>query len=157
MKQSSYLDVISEVSDLHRDEKCNSDAILTILQRSEVDLLHSGALKDMRRTEYEYFTRREVRKKERARNLSLLQKMRVPMSTTYRPYPPHTEKQPSACKRCAPLTNRQQLLKWVYSNSALWNSTWQSAKAAPLPTDVVLKDSFLREHEDDLCAPSPSA
>ena len=143
MKQSSYLDVISEVSDLHRDEKCNSDAILTILQRSEVDLLHSGALKDMRRTEYEYFTRREVRKKERARNLSLLQKMRVPMSTTYRPYPPHT--------------NRQQLLKWVYSNSALWNSTWQSAKAAPLPTDVVLKDSFLREHEDDLCAHSPSA
>ena len=79
------------------------------------------------------------------------------MSTTYRPYLPHTEKQPSACKRCAPLTNRQQLLKWVYSNSALWNSTWQSAKAAPLPTDVVLKDSFLREHEDDLCAHSPSA
>lgn len=151
MKQSSYLDIIDTVSDLHRNEKCNSDAILTILQRSEVDLLHSGALKDMRRTEYEYFTRRDIRKKQRAKNLSILQEMKVPMAMTYQPYPQHTDKLPNVFRRSTPLTSRQQLLKWIYSNSSLWNNTFQFTKGTSLPTNVVLKDSFLRQHEDDLC------
>ena len=69
------MDVIEQVTDLNRDENCNADTILTILQRYEVDLLHADAMKDMRRLEYEYLTRREIRKKERASRLTKLQEL----------------------------------------------------------------------------------
>ena len=142
------MDVIEQVTDLNRDENCNADTILTILQRYEVDLLHADAMKDMRRLEYEYLTRREIRKKERASRLTKLQELKVPMSMKYR----------SLSRNASPssLTNRQKLLKWAYDNSTMWNSSFLiNTSAKKLLTDMSLKESFLKSHEDDLCACRP--
>lgn len=156
------MDVIEQVTDLNRDENCNADTILTILQRYEVDLLHADAMKDMRRLEYEYLTRREIRKKERASRLTKLQELKVPMSMKYSAYPDAAKNRLATIDRSlsrnasSSLTNRQKLLKWAYDNSTMWNSSFLiNTSAKKLLTDMSLKESFLKSHEDDLCACRP--
>lgn len=157
------MDVIEQVTDLNRNEDCNADTILTILQRYEVDLLHADAMKDMRRLEYEYLTKREIRKKERASRLAKLQELKVPMSMKYSAYPDSAKNRSATIERSlsrnaspSSLTNRQKLLKWAYDNSTMWNSSFLiNTSAKKLLTDMSLKESFLKSHEDDLCACRP--
>lgn len=158
-----------------RNEANNSDRILSLMQRSEYDLLHPNVRTDMRRLEFESMISSSIQRKKKARNLEEIQSMEIPCSTTYYPYPSSSIHQDITSYSLSPskkrssqhkfsfanfnlnsnnqsLSTRQKLLCWAYDHSNSWNKTFNSSRSTKsLPTNKQIKRDFVKENEKELC------
>ncbi|KAK8819029.1 hypothetical protein WA538_001608, partial [Blastocystis sp. DL] len=69
------------------NESASPDAILSLMLRSECDLLHADILKDMRRLEMLNFVKRRKREKEIQESRKRLQDLHVPYASRFHEQP----------------------------------------------------------------------
>ena len=145
-------DLVSQVSNLDQNEKVKPDTILSIILRSESDLLHADVLNDMRRIEYENLVKRYQQKKKLLQSREHLQKLGVPYSNMFHESKSINLQSNMKFKKEPSLSVRQRLLAWAYDHPNIWSKTFTNCRSArQLPEDLHLKSSYLKEHEKELC------
>lgn len=150
---------MDQITDLDRNRSVSPDAITSLIQRIEGEILHADILHDMRRLEYENFVKRYQRKRAMQCSKERLQALHVPYSQRFHRYiaqkrdqAPLTPFFDKTKLESSSLSNRQKLVQWAYNNPNTWAKTYMTSRgSASLPEHCVLKQSFLTKHENELC------
>ena len=145
-------DLVNQVKDLDQNDAVKPGTILSIMLRSESDLLHADVLSDMRRIEYENLVKRHRQKKKQHQSQELLQKLGVPYSNQFHEYKLTNVQTDGVFKKEPTLSVRQQLLTWAYNHPNIWSKTFANCRRTQqLPEDLHIKSPYLKEHEKELC------
>ena len=152
--ETNKIGPVDAVTDLDRDEKVNSDEILTMMQKLECELLHANVRTDMRRIEFEYMLRRDQMKKRYQDGLAGLAAKKIPVSARYHPFSKKEKKQRQiSASPASELTQRQKLLQWAYNHGNIWAKTFlHTRNTKKVPDDLRIKTDYLLKHENDLCS-----
>lgn len=130
------------------------DAILSLMLRSECDLLHADILNDMRRLEMLNFVKRRKREKAIQESRKRLQDLHVPYASRFHEQPISktqlqsvnwgvTEQSPS---------RRQQLLQWAYRHASTWSRSFANCRCSTqLPKTLDVDTDYIQKHEKELC------
>lgn len=136
------------------NETASPDAILSLMLRSECDLLHADIINDMRRLEMLNFVKRRKKEKAIRESRKRLQDLHVPFASHFHEQP--ISKAPLLPVNWTPvepsLSRRQQLVQWAYRHASTWSKSFANRRCSvQLPKTLDVDTDFIQKHEKELC------